>query len=163
MSATHTSVLATFARLEFAGFWIRAAATTIDAIVLWIPVVFLSSFLSQRYLGSHSAKVGDAIAMLSIWVPYWVMSWTSAWQSTLGHKVLGLVITDESGNRITLARALVRAAVAVIGGFLIFGALFVPFTEKRQALHDLIAKTHVVYAKVLERRSNTSLERTREG
>ena len=57
----------------------------------------------------------------------------------------------------------VRLAVAVIGGFLIFGALFVPFTEKRQALHDLIAKTHVVYAKVLERRSNTSLERTREG
>jgi uncharacterized RDD family membrane protein YckC len=105
--------------------------------------------------------MSDAIAMLLIWVAYWVTFWTSAWQSTPGHKLLGLVIIDESGNRITIGRALARAASAVIGGVLIVGIFFTPFTQNRQALHDLIARTYVVYAKVLARRSNKSLERTR--
>jgi uncharacterized RDD family membrane protein YckC len=49
--------------------------------------------------------------------------------------MLGLRVTDLAGRRISFARATGR----YFGKIIFFGFIFAGFTEKKQALHDMIA------------------------
>jgi uncharacterized RDD family membrane protein YckC len=66
-------------------------------------------------------------------------------QATVGKMALGIVVTDLQGRRISWARANARYWAHLITG-LTFGVgyLMVAFTQKKQALHDIIAGTLVV-------------------
>jgi uncharacterized RDD family membrane protein YckC len=65
----------------------------------------------------------------------------SARQGTLGKIALGLFVTDLEGRRITFARATGRFFAKIVTGLIPFfiGYIMAGFTEKRQALHDMIA------------------------
>jgi uncharacterized RDD family membrane protein YckC len=70
---------------------------------------------------------------------------TSSWQATPGKRILKLYVTDMNGRRITLARAAGRNLPKMI-----LSAVFplphalAGFTEKKQALHDILAGCLVV-------------------
>jgi uncharacterized RDD family membrane protein YckC len=65
---------------------------------------------------------------------------SSAWQATLGKKILGLKVTDLSGNRITFARASGRFFGKILSGMILgIGFLMAGFTARKQALHDILA------------------------
>jgi uncharacterized RDD family membrane protein YckC len=55
--------------------------------------------------------------------------------------VLGLFVTDLQGRRVSFARATGRFFSKIITGLIPFfiGYIMAGFTEKRQALHDMIA------------------------
>ena len=73
---------------------------------------------------------------------------SSSKQATLGKMVLGIVVTDAGGNRISFGRALGRNLAKIISDIILFiGHFMVAFTEKKQGLHDLIAGTLVVVKK----------------
>jgi uncharacterized RDD family membrane protein YckC len=55
-----------------------------------------------------------------------------------------LYVTDLNGKRITLGRALLRNLARQISGFLFVGYLIAGFTEKKQALHDILASCLVL-------------------
>jgi uncharacterized RDD family membrane protein YckC len=79
------------------------------------------------------------------WLDYaWMES--SAKQATLGKLALGLVVTDMEGRRISFGRASGRFFAKIITGFIPFaiGYIMAGFTEKKQALHDMIASCLVV-------------------
>jgi uncharacterized RDD family membrane protein YckC len=88
------------------------------------------------------------IIIIAGWL-YWGLMESSAWQATLGKKALGLYVTDLQGNRVTFGRASGRyfsgrgVGSIPIGG--IFGLYYMidcivaGFTERKQALHDMIA------------------------
>ena len=66
-------------------------------------------------------------------------------QATLGKMALSLQVTDLEGRRITFAKATGRffakyLSVLTLG----IGYLMAAFTERKQALHDIIAGTLVV-------------------
>jgi len=68
-----------------------------------------------------------------------------AQQATLGKRVLGLKVTDEAGQRINFGRASGRHWGKILSGIICnIGYIMAAFTERKQALHDLIAKTLVV-------------------
>jgi uncharacterized RDD family membrane protein YckC len=70
---------------------------------------------------------------------------SSAWQATLGKRVLGVVVTDLAGDRISFGRATGRYFASQIScAIFLIGYLMQPFTKKRQTLHDKIAGTLVV-------------------
>ena len=71
---------------------------------------------------------------------YWALMESSAWQATLGKKLFGLKVTDLQGRRISFARASGR----YFGKIVFVGFIMVAFTEKKQALHDMIAGCLVV-------------------
>jgi uncharacterized RDD family membrane protein YckC len=152
--------------VAYAGFWLRFVAAFIDGIVLWIPLlpifflVFLGSF---RNLGSVRNPVemraifGPKIVLILLicavgsWL-YWGLMESSAWQATLGKKALGLLVTDLEGNRISFGKATGRfcggrliSAFPYLGGLYFFiDCLCVGFTEKKQAIHDMMAGTLVM-------------------
>jgi uncharacterized RDD family membrane protein YckC len=86
--------------------------------------------------------------MFIIQMLYFAIMESSSKQATLGKMVLGIVVTDYEGRRISFGRALGRNLAKIISQVILFiGYLMVAFTEKKQGLHDMIASTLVVVKK----------------
>ncbi|MDE3838334.1 hypothetical protein C0966_02905 [Bacillus methanolicus] len=156
---------------EYGGFWIRFAAYLIDSIILGIPLTILSFIISVVFFGASgafdaaltdpnyweqdpadagaSAFIGaylvSILVNLIVTILYFAGLHSSKWQATIGKNLLGLKVTDMDGNRISFGRALGRyLAMAFLSSILLIGYIIAAFTEKKQALHDLIARTVVV-------------------
>jgi uncharacterized RDD family membrane protein YckC len=70
---------------------------------------------------------------------------SSSKQATLGKLALGIVVTDLNGNRISFGRATGRYFGKIVSGMIFaIGYIMAGFTEKKQALHDMIASCLVV-------------------
>jgi uncharacterized RDD family membrane protein YckC len=70
---------------------------------------------------------------------------SSPMQATLGKKICGLRVTDLNGERLSFGRATGRFFARIVSGIpCMIGYLFPFFTEKKQALHDMIAGTLVI-------------------
>ena len=70
---------------------------------------------------------------------------SSAKQATLGKLALAIKVTDLNGNRISFGRASGRYFAKIISGLIFcIGYIIAGFTEKKQALHDMIANCLVV-------------------
>jgi uncharacterized RDD family membrane protein YckC len=86
-----------------------------------------------------------AISIVMMWIYYaWMES--SSHQGTLGKMALGLIVTDLEGRRINFARASGRYFAKIITGLIPLGIgyMMAGFTEKKQALHDMIASCLVL-------------------
>ncbi|MGA7853714.1 MAG: RDD family protein [Candidatus Acidiferrales bacterium] len=152
------------AAVAYAGFWLRFVAIIIDAIVLgfvrWIVLLpFAASMgfgMHGIFMGRHPARPEDFIPMIGmffrLWVILTVLNWlyfslfeSSGWQATLGKKALGLEVTDLAGRRISFGRATGRFFGKYISAIILFiGFMMAGFTEKKQALHDILAGTLVI-------------------
>ena len=76
---------------------------------------------------------------------YYALLESSSWQATLGKKALGLEVTDLAGSRISFGRATGRYFARWISNMtLAIGYIMAGFTEKKQALHDILAGTLVI-------------------
>jgi uncharacterized RDD family membrane protein YckC len=76
---------------------------------------------------------------------YYALLESSAWQGTLGKKALGLEVTDLQGRRIGFGRASGRFFAKFISVLTLFiGFIMAGFTERKQALHDMIAGCLVI-------------------
>ncbi|WHZ07448.1 MAG: Serine/threonine protein kinase [Cytophagales bacterium] len=152
----------------YAGFWLRFVAVIIDGILIAI----VRSLLVLPILGvmgiglAHDVQhldtedpssvlpiVGTIIAFAGIsmlistviWVLYYTLMESSKYQATVGKLALGLIVTDESGNKLDFAKALIRNLCKIISSMIMcIGYIMAGFTEKKQGLHDIIAKTLVV-------------------
>ena len=71
---------------------------------------------------------------------------SSEWQGTAGKKALGLIVTDMTGHRLSFARASGRHFGKFVTGLIPLGIGYAMagFTEKRQALHDILASCLVL-------------------
>jgi uncharacterized RDD family membrane protein YckC len=141
--------------VAYAGFWLRLAAYLIDSILLGVAVgVFIfMPLLGQGGAGGMSpesfwamytdmSRQGIArrlLVVMAAWL-YWALLESSALQATPGKRMLGLFVTDLQGRRITFPRASGRFFGKAISGFLLMaGYIMAAFTEKKQALHDMLA------------------------
>lgn len=142
-------------RPGFAGFWLRAIACFIDTI--FIVAIFLigASFFPntfEKLLPPASTSFTDfpqpapivIVILIALGCVYYTVFEASIWQATPGKRILRLYVTDLNGQRITFGRAFVRNIARQISGFLFIGYVMAGFTEKKQALHDLIAGCLVV-------------------
>ena len=66
-------------------------------------------------------------------------------QATIGKMALGIIVTDMNGAKLTLSKAFVRNLSRILSNLtMLIGYIIAAFTEKKQALHDIIAGTIVV-------------------
>ncbi|HEV3482485.1 MAG TPA: RDD family protein [Candidatus Acidoferrales bacterium] len=147
--------------IVYAGFWFRAAAYFLDTSTLGfvLGVTVLGPILRNNHVGSSFQDAwkfytGDSpqatalllLVQLASWL-YFATFESSRWQATPGKKVLGLLVTDLEGKRLSFIRASGRYFGKIISS-LLFGIGFVMagFTEKKQALHDMMAGCLVVRA-----------------
>jgi uncharacterized RDD family membrane protein YckC len=134
------------APVVYAGFWRRFAAIIIDAIIVGIVAI-----VGDIVLGQIVSPTSTTFATLSsgysigVGIAYFVGMESGRQQATLGKRALGIIVTDLRGNRVSSMRALVRYLSKILSGLtLLIGYLMAGFTEKKQALHDMIAGTLVV-------------------
>ena len=150
----------------YAGFWLRFVAAIIDYLILMIPLGFISVLLVASAI-PFIAHTQDPVTVLMTILPriafilvislvaswlYWALMESSSWQATLGKKALGLRVTDLAGSRPTFGRASGRffagrgiGCVPSIGGlYLLIDCIMAGFSEKKQALHDMIASCLVI-------------------
>jgi formylglycine-generating enzyme required for sulfatase activity/uncharacterized RDD family membrane protein YckC len=133
--------------VKYAGFWRRFAALIFDSIIIctvaYIVYLMIPVTLSGRRLGGEVFS-GWIVWMGVNWLYRAVMESSSA-QATLGKMALGIIVTDYEGERISFARATGRLLAKILSGLiLLIGYIMAGFTEKKQALHDMIARTLVV-------------------
>ena len=134
---------------EYGGFWNRFVAFFIDGIITSMAAGYLGFVLEGFYraAGGTSEGAGDLGSFLGLilsWLYYAIME-SSAKQATLGKIAIGLVVTDKRGNRLTFGRATARYFARWLSGIiLMIGYIIAAFTEKKEALHDMIAGT-IVY------------------
>ena len=119
---------------NYAGFWIRFVAYLIDVVIIMIPSMIII------FVGLPS------LLQLIISIGYFIYFPSSEYMATPGKMAVGLIITDEHGNRIGAGTAAVRYLCYIISAIPIYiGFIIIGFTEKRMGLHDMIARTRVVY------------------
>ena len=144
----------------FGGFWERFLAYCIDSAILTLGSVVVG-FFGAFFIGFILALIGMEVEEMEnffvgvYYILAFVLSWlyftimeSSKLQATLGKKICNLVVTDTSGNRITFSRANGRFWSKFISGAIFcIGYIMVAFTEKNQALHDMVADTVVLKKK----------------
>ena len=138
------------ARPAYAGFWLRTAAFLIDNLILGViftmvmasdpPAFIVNLDLNALPLKSFPrfTPLGIVVVYLIVWI-YFTFSESSAWQATPGKRILRIYVTDLGGRRLTLARAALRNVARILSGFVLVGYFLAGFTEKKQALHDILA------------------------
>jgi uncharacterized RDD family membrane protein YckC len=95
-------------------------------------------------IGAVAGGVGYVIGIVLNWL-YFTLLESSQKQATLGKMALGIVVTDVNGSRITFGRANGRYWSKIVSALiLLVGYLMAAFTEKKQALHDMMSGCLVV-------------------
>jgi uncharacterized RDD family membrane protein YckC len=123
----------------------------IDSIL--IAVVSGVGMFALAVVGmASSSTAGIAAAVIMFWglmivgsVLYFAVLESSAHQATLGKLAVGLIVTDAQGQRISFGRAVGRKFSKVLSQMTFgIGYILAGFTDRKQALHDLVAGTLVV-------------------
>lgn len=156
-SAIGASALPPGAALH-AGFWRRCAALIMDGVLIGIAVSIVQVLLGIGAIGALSANrpgamVGVvALTALMVFLGQWLyfaLFESGARQATPGKMALGIKVVDESGRRITFGRASGRYFGKILSGLILnLGYLMAGWTSRKQALHDLLAGTLVVFREV---------------
>ena len=92
-----------------------------------------------------AAASAVALMIFVLQVLYFSFMESSKYQGTVGKMALGLIVTDANGAKLDFTKALIRNLGKIISSMILFiGYIMAGFTEKKQALHDMIASTLVV-------------------
>ncbi len=143
--------------VRYGGFWRRVGAAFVDGVIVWI-VILAASFLMRISAGVPVAPLWkgsagatplftcvEALVRLVIGWIYSASLESSVKQATIGKMALGMRVTDLAGRRISFGRATGRHFGKFLSSLILgIGFLMVAFSEKKQGLHDRIAKTLVV-------------------
>ena len=130
----------------YAGFWRRTIAILVDIVCIILAIVALA--LGVASVGKISSEDARALGQLLGWFGGLLYFESSALQATPGKLLLGIKVTDLEGNRIGFWHSIGRNVSRVFSALPIYiGYLAVVFSKRKQAFHDMIARTLVVKSK----------------
>jgi len=138
----------------YAGFWIRVLAYVIDSLVMMAVSCPLGILLGVGVVATGADQNSDSatftngasnlVSLIIGWL-YFSLLESSSWQATIGKKAVGIRVTDMNGNRISFGKATGRHFGKLLSSLICaIGFIMAAFTEKKQALHDMLAGTLVV-------------------
>ncbi|MCF7751671.1 RDD family protein [Bacillus subtilis subsp. subtilis] len=135
----------------YAGFWKRFASYFLDSIVVGvinIPVSLIFNGIGAVSGNETLAVVMSLVAMvasLGVGIAYYAGFHASAGGATLGKMAVGIKVVRGNGERLTLGRGVGRYFGFILSSLtLMIGFIMAAFTERKQALHDMICDTVVV-------------------
>ena len=143
-------------QFAYGGFWIRFVAFLVDAVLVRIVVApvgmvfgalgFAGGMLTGiPHAGMH--LLGGGVTLILVLFGSWLYEAfmeSSSYQATLGKMIFGLKVTDLNGQRISFERATGRHFAKWLSSLILFiGYIMAGFSERKQALHDLLAGTLV--------------------
>lgn len=153
---------------DYAGFGQRFAAILIDGVIigavasivgfvlgaLFFTSAGLNTIISGEELDDGTIIMGILsyiffvfMILIGSWL-YFALQESSTKMGTIGKRAMGIVVTDMDGNRISFARASGRYFGKIISGSIMYvGYIMAAFTERKQALHDMISNCLVMQDK----------------
>ena len=144
---------------KYAGFWIRFVAYLLDGIILGViigpiffmffaPVAGFESFADdpEAIMVFAAGMSGFVFIELVIYILYFAGMQSSKYQATLGKMAVGVMVTDENGNRISFGRGVGRLLSKILSALILYiGFIMAGFDIRKQALQYKIASTLVIY------------------
>jgi uncharacterized RDD family membrane protein YckC len=143
---------------QYAGFVTRLVAWTIDRLLLIVVLsitVAVISFFANAFRVNELLGLGDDVNMvvvgvsvvLVVFLPlvYDISLWMLAGQ-TLGKWIMGVRVVQANGQRVAFWAAVWREIGYFLSAILFLGYLWILFDNRRQGLHDKLARTFVVYS-----------------
>ena len=146
----------------YAGFWRRFVAYFIDGVIVSIPLSIVGGVIGGIAGAAGSTSPGEppstagvaalsgvlffvyALAFVATWL-YFALLESSSYQATVGKMAMGVVVTDLGGQRISFGRATGRFFGKIVSALICYiGFIIAGFTQRKQALHDMMAGTLVV-------------------
>ncbi|MCY8021919.1 RDD family protein [Bacillus licheniformis] len=159
-------------RSEYAGIGARFVASLLDGLILGIPAYIFTyvltatlmlgnsdimlmmetdpEYLSDQEVFTFIISMFKTVAIVGsitfiVYFLYYTLMESSKWQGTLGKKIMNVQVAKAEGGRISFGRAAGRfLAKSFLSPILMIGYIMAFFTERRQALHDMLAGTIVV-------------------
>lgn len=156
-SPENLGAAASVVSMAYAGFWLRLIAFVIDSILIGL-ISIIPAFILGLSLGVQMGATGFDIESISVmgqllgtvvqffvgWI-YCAATESSSSQATPGKRALGIFVADLRGNRIGFGQASGRYFGKILSSMLLcIGYLMAGVTERKQALHDLMAGTLVL-------------------
>lgn len=122
----------------YSGISRRLIASIIDIFL----IIFLFMFL-ELITETLDETLFYILFFLTMWA-YFVFQESSTLRSTVGKQAVNIIVTDLNGNRISFMQATKRFIMKIFAVIPFFiGFLLILFTSKKQAFHDIVAKTVV--------------------
>jgi uncharacterized RDD family membrane protein YckC len=147
---------------NYAGFWLRAAGYAIDfavgvSVVFGVTVLYAAidaaDWPVRDPLGAEGGEMSDTAAAVFFalifltYALYITLTMASRRMATPGMRAVGIIATDIRGERVSFVRAVARFFAVFLSSYALgIGFLLMPFTKRRQMLHDLIAGTVILKA-----------------
>jgi uncharacterized RDD family membrane protein YckC len=144
----------------YAGFLKRVAASVIDGFIVGMAALFVQvpvALMAGVGVGAIGVMGGDSgagsvlvelliqLIGIAIGIVYFGYFYTSAQQASPGKLLVGIKVARPDGETISFARSVGRYFANWINILTLGLSYLLPlFTQKRQALHDLVADTVVV-------------------
>lgn len=128
---------------KFIGLFKRSLAGLIDLFMIQIigGLVFGGLLLLKVVEGESLLLPVQVIFALV----YFTLFESSLRQATPGKMIMKIKVVNKQMEQLSISNALRRNLGKFLSFFLMgIGFLMIPFTKKKQALHDLLSKTHVV-------------------
>ena len=130
----------------YAGFWLRVWATLIDGVILNVATGIVGTILgiSSGFFSDEFDPAGFVLSVLAGWL-YGALMESSSGGATIGKMVLNIKVTDMEGERIAFGTATARHFGKYLSAIILgIGFMMAGWTQKKQALHDMLANTLVV-------------------
>ncbi|MCG3206140.1 MAG: hypothetical protein KCHDKBKB_02867 [Elusimicrobia bacterium] len=141
------------AEFHYGAFWRRAVGFLIDSVGYAVLFVLLLNVFSPQFV-MVAADTSDQVLKPILGPLFFVFMWlySAIWESSRlqaspGKWLMQVKVTDISGNQISFWRATARFWGKQLSLLIVVGFCFPFFTRRKQALHDLIARTLVVPTK----------------
>lgn len=136
----------------YAGILKRFAAALVDQLLLYVPSFAVSVAVLSFQRPGNDGELDSLVPLLIINVSNITMAWlygalmeSSRLQGTLGKLVLGIRVCDEHGRRVSFGRATGRHFGKFLSSVMLgIGFIMAAFTQRKQALHDIMAGCLVV-------------------
>ena len=165
---------------NYAGFWLRAQAATLDTVIVMMIAAIAGSLLINHLMttgfviasGIGTTVLGYVIPLilgifclfnpsyflhqfslplvalvlgiLIKWL-YFILLESSPLKATLGKLIMGLVVCDRNGQRISMGMANKRYWAKLLSTMTLYiGFMLSGWTKKKRALHDMIAGTLIM-------------------
>ena len=146
--------------MPYSGFFRRAFAFIIDLMIVFLPtlLVFGPMVTFQVIMGGGPKNLSalqagvlgatvfswQLIVLILMWL-YFAIWESGPKQSTWGKRLLGIKVVGADGGRISFARATGRFFSKILSYAIFYiGFIMAAFTNRKRALHDMIAETYVV-------------------
>lgn len=127
---------------EYAGFWIRVAATLLDLIILNFALALFLGGATFDYTEFHAEFRG--LGLVAGWL-YFALMESSDRQATPGKMIVGVIVCNDQLGKISFQQATIRHFSKYLSVIIFFvGFLMILGDVRRQSLHDRIARTFIL-------------------